>query len=42
MAIVTNGRLEYEMSAIDVTYPDIGKVTYRGSYPLIVSNQWRP
>lgn len=42
MAIVTNGRLEYEMSAIDVTYPDIGKVTYRGSYPLIVSNQRRP
>lgn len=42
MAIVTNGRLEYEMSAIDVTYPDIGKVTYRGSYPLIVSNQWAP
>lgn len=42
MAIVTNERLEYEMSAIDVTYPDIGKVTYRGSYPLIVSNQWRP
>lgn len=42
MAIVTNGRLEYEMSAIDVTYPDIGKVTYRGSYPLIVSNQWIP
>lgn len=42
MAIVTNERLEYEMSAIDVTYPDIGKVTYRGSYPLIVSNQWMP
>lgn len=42
MAIVTNGRLEYEMSAIDVTYPDIGKVTYRGSYPLIVSNQQKP
>jgi hypothetical protein len=42
MAIVTNGRLEYEMSAIDVTYPDIGKVTYRGSYPLIVPNQWMP
>lgn len=42
MAIVTNGRLEYEMSAIDVTYPDIGKVTYRGSYPLIVPNQWAP
>ena len=42
MAIVTNGRLEYEMSTIDVTYPDIGKVTYRGSYPLIVSNQWMP
>lgn len=42
MAIVTNGRLEYEMSEIDVTYPDVGKVTYRGSYPLIVSNQWRP
>ena len=42
MAIVTNGRLEYEMSTIDVTYPDIGKVTYRGSYPLIVSNQWTP
>lgn len=42
MAIVTNGRLEYEMSEIDVTYPDIGKVTYRGSYPLIVPNQWKP
>ena len=42
MAIVTNGRLEYEMSAIDVTYPDIGKVTYRGSTPCIVSNQWTP
>ena len=42
MAIVKNGRLEYEMSMIDVTYPDIGKVTYRGSYPLIVSNQWTP
>lgn len=42
MAIVTNGRLEYEMSAIDVTYPDIGKVTYRGSTPCIVSNQWAP
>lgn len=42
MAIVTNGRLEYEMSAIDVTYPDVGKVTYRGSYPLIVPNQWMP
>ena len=42
MAIVTNGRLEYEMSAIDVTYPDVGKVTYRGSYPLIVPNQWAP
>lgn len=42
MAIVTNGRLEYEMSAIDVTYPDIGKVTYKGSYPLIVPNQWAP
>ena len=42
MAIVTNGRLEYEMSTIDVTYPDVGKVTYRGSYPLIVSNQWTP
>lgn len=42
MAIVTNGRLEYEMSEIDVTYPDIGKVTYRGSYPLIVPNNWMP
>lgn len=42
MAIVTNGRLEYEMSAIDITYPDVGKVTYRGSYPLIVPNQWTP
>ena len=42
MAIVTNGRLEYEMSEIDVTYPDVGKVTYRGSYPLIVPNTWTP
>lgn len=42
MAIVTNGRLEYEMSTIDVTYPDIGKVTYTGSTPCIVPNNWTP
>lgn len=42
MAIVTNGRLEYEMSTIDVTYPDIGKVTYTGSTPCIVPNNWAP
>lgn len=40
--IITNGRLEYLEATIDVTYPDIGKVTYRGSRPLIVSNQWTP
>ncbi len=42
MSVVTNGRLEYEMDSINVTYPDIGQVTYTGSYPLIVSNQWSP
>lgn len=40
--IITNGRLEYLEATIDVTYPDIGKVTYRGSRPIIVSNQWAP
>lgn len=42
MAIVTNSRLVYEMDSINVTYPDIGQVSYTGSYPLIVSNQWCP
>lgn len=40
--IITNGRLEYLEATIDVIYPDIGKVTYRGSRPIIVSNQWAP
>lgn len=40
--IITNGRLEYLEATIDVTYPDIGEVTYRGSRPIIVSNQWTP
>lgn len=40
--IITNGRLEYLEATINVTYPDIGKVTYRGSRPIIVSNQWAP
>lgn len=40
--IITNGRLEYLEATIDVTYSDIGEVTYRGSRPIIVSNQWRP
>ena len=40
--IITNGRLEYLEATIDVTYPDIGEVTYRGSRPIIVSNQWMP
>ncbi len=40
--IITNGRLEYLEATIDVTYPDIGKVTYRGSQPIMVSNQWTP
>ena len=40
--IITNGRLEYLEATIDVTYPDIGEVTYRGSRPIIVSNQWIP
>ena len=40
--IITNGRLEYLEATIDVTYPDIGEVTYRGSRPIIVPNQWTP
>ena len=40
--IITNGCLEYLEATIDVTYPDIGEVTYRGSRPIIVSNQWMP
>lgn len=42
MAIVQNHRLEYEMSSIKVNYPDVGEVTYNGSSPLIVPNNWTP
>lgn len=42
MPIITNGRSVYEMDSINVIYPDIGQVSYTGSCPLIVSNQWCP
>ena len=42
MPIIENHRLEYEMDSIKVTYPDIGQMTYNGSFPLIVPNNWTP
>ena len=42
MPIIENHRLKYEMDSIKVTYPDVGEVTYNGSFPLIVPNNWTP
>lgn len=42
MAIINDGRLEYEVGSIDVKYPNKDTESYFGSTPLIVPNNWTP
>lgn len=42
MAIINDGRLEYEVGSINVNYPNSDKEVYFGSTPLIVPNNWAP